>query len=385
MHILIIPSWYPNHINPINGIFFQEQARILKHQGHKVGIIAPTLWSTPVRLHKKNRLPLGLHYETEHGIPTFREYGNVWIHSQSQNTSRRWISAGQFLFEKYISEFGKPDIIQAHCAIHAGILADRLNKQYQIPYLITEHSSIFYRRKLSAWEFNLVSSAYMNAAARIAVSPTQGSFLENMFSDCFKPWSWIPNPLSDEFCNCPLASSKEKPFVFINFATLRPNKRQQDLLTAFAKAFKGNLDVHLKIGGAGQERKKLEKLSHRLGLNSQVTFLGQLNRQAVLDALCHANAFVLSSEIETFGIVVIEALACGLPVISTRCGGPECIINESNGILVEPRNTEQMAQAMKYMMVHYSDYHTHSIQKACLNNFAPAKIMSMYSDILKTI
>ena len=79
----------------------------------------------------------------------------------------------------------------------------------------------------------------------------------------------------------------------------------------------------------------LEALVQEKALTEQVTFLGSLTREQVRQEVSEADAFVLSSEYETFGVVVIEALALGKPVIATRCGGPESIVVPSVGYLVE--------------------------------------------------
>ena len=87
-------------------------------------------------------------------------------------------------------------------------------------------------------------------------------------------------------------------------------------------------------------------MARRLGVGSRVRFLGQLSRVEVRDAMWRANAFVLASRLETFGVVLIEALATGLPVISTGCGGPEDIIVPEVGVLLAPGDEQGLADAM---------------------------------------
>ena len=98
-------------------------------------------------------------------------------------------------------------------------------------------------------------------------------------------------------------------------------KGQADLLRAFAERFAGDPSVRLGIGGDGPERGRLHELAGSLAIAEQVDWLGALDRDGVRQAMCEADAFVLPSRLETFGVVVIEALACGLPVVATRSGG----------------------------------------------------------------
>ena len=85
------------------------------------------------------------------------------------------------------------------------------------------------------------------------------------------------------------------------------------------------------------------------GVRSQVTFLGAIPRDAVREAMWAADCFVLPSHAENFGVVLIEALATGLPVISTRCGGPEDIVNDDVGILLRPGDERGLADALAAM------------------------------------
>jgi len=110
---------------------------------------------------------------------------------------------------------------------------------------------------------------------------------------------------------------------------------------------KGLSSFELVIGGDGPDRQKLEQLAQTLGVSGICHFLGGLNREQVRERMQKCDVFVLSSLHETFGVVVGEAMACGKPVISTRCGGPEFFVNEQNGVLVDVANPQALAGAME--------------------------------------
>ena len=80
---------------------------------------------------------------------------------------------------------------------------------------------------------------------------------------------------------------------------------------------------------------------------------------------------MLSSDIETFGVVCIEAMALGVPVIATSCGGPEEFINDGNGILVNSNDVKELADAMIRMHDHRNDFDRKSIANECKIKFAP--------------
>ena len=117
------------------------------------------------------------------------------------------------------------------------------------------------------------------------------------------------------------------------------------LLRAFALVLKQR-DSRLWIVGQGTERKRLEEMTEQLGISESVKFLGfQTNPYPYMAA---ADVFVLSSLHEGFGNVLVEAMACGVPVVSTDCphGPNEIVTHQENGLLVPPANESQLAQAI---------------------------------------
>ncbi|MCK9484995.1 MAG: glycosyltransferase, partial [Candidatus Marinimicrobia bacterium] len=95
-------------------------------------------------------------------------------------------------------------------------------------------------------------------------------------------------------------------------------------------------EAELHIAGDGPQKKYLADLVSELDLESGVVFHGMLQRQDVFKLMRSCDLFALSSDFETFGVVLIEAMSCGLPIVATRCGGPESIITEDwLGILTE--------------------------------------------------
>jgi len=150
-------------------------------------------------------------------------------------------------------------------------------------------------------------------------------------------------------------------------------------------AFKGSKKVRLEIGGDGPYLKPLKELVRQEELEEQVLFLGRLGREQVLHKLLQADALVLSSHYETFGIVLIEALACGKPVVATRCGGPECIVDQTNGLLVETNNIQDLSLAMLDIQKNIATYDRISIRNSCIEKFGQATVISQIKKVYSTV
>ncbi|HHM4989433.1 TPA: glycosyltransferase, partial [Pseudomonas aeruginosa] len=335
MHILIIPSWYPAYPGDINGSFFKEQAEALSKHGCKVGVIYPQL--RPLRNWRGVlKGESGLYHEVENGIPTYRWHGVNWFPRIAKLNGWLWELHGEKLYEKYVDDHGKPDIIHAHSLLYAGHLASKISEKSGIPFVVTEHSTAYARGILNKSQVKLSQSVAQKAFKRIAVSNEFKDFLTKLFTFKSNKWIYIPNIVSQVFFDREINSSKEEDgvFTFLNIAMLDFKKDQATLLRAFSKALANNDRLRLRIGGYGPCREELESLSEELGISDSVAFLGKLSRSQVIDEIQASDAFVLSSVYETFGVVVVEAMALGKPVISTSCGGPESIVSKETGILV---------------------------------------------------
>ncbi len=228
----------------------------------------------------------------------------------------------------------------------------------------------------------------MHASCRIAVSKPFGTLLQDYFGIKAGQWETVPNIVSNHFADYPISRSRrtKNSFIFLCVALLSPKKAIDNLLVAFALSFKGNLQVIMRIGGDGSERQKLEKLAQSLGIKRQVYFLGALTREQVAREMAKTDVFVLPSHYETFGVVVIEALALGKPVLATRCGGPESILRSQDGELVPVNAPQALAAAMQKMYREINKYNSQEIRKTCLVRFGEtsvvARLMAEYERII---
>ena len=154
------------------------------------------------------------------------------------------------------------------------------------------------------------------------------------------------------------------------------------------KAFKIFKDkpIRLLIIGEGEQRAFLNTLIADLGLEKQVVLLGLKSRQEISAYLNRSDVFVLASRGETFGVVYIEALLAGLPVIATKCGGPEDFVNDTNGLLMECEDVKGLEKALLSMYEKMDDYDGNKISSDCLQRFSPHAVafalMAVYRQIL---
>lgn len=384
MHVLIIPSWYPSGPGDVNGIFFQQQAQALQHSGVRTGVIAPVFRSLRGEPESVFTGGYGVRSFTDHNIPTYL-YKSMYFFPRTALDRSRWLKAGQKLFSRYVREHGRPDIIHAHAVNYGGILAHEIHSGTGIPYVLTEHSSTYARKLIRDWQRPAMLRAAQQCACRIAVSQDFCRLLEREYNGL--GWHYIPNILPAKFAES--AATEKTPdngFTFCSVAHLNYNKGYDILLPAFAEALKKHPQLKLKIGGTGLADAQLHALARTLGIQDSVTFLGKLQNGQVLALMRQSDAFVLASRHETFGVVFIEALSQGLPVVATRCGGPNSIVTPENGLLVPTENIGELAAALISIYENHRSYNPAVLRENCLNEYGEhsvvAQIKAQYRKVL---
>jgi len=151
------------------------------------------------------------------------------------------------------------------------------------------------------------------------------------------------NSAEKETINVPQVQKDEKIILFVG--RLNQIKGIKYLIRAMG-IIRGIMPkTRLLIVGYGEEKENLEKLVKELNLENCTTFTGKIPNEEISKYMMASDIFVLPSLSESFGIVNLEAMACGLPIVATRVGGiPEIVEDEENGFLVEPKNPEQIAE-----------------------------------------
>ena len=156
------------------------------------------------------------------------------------------------------------------------------------------------------------------------------------------------------------------------------------LIEAFSLAFK-NKNAILRIGGDGSLRIKLQGMIKELGIENQIFLLGALSRERVSEEMKNCKCFVLASEHETFGVVYIEALACGKPVIGTYNGGADEIIKDYNGIIIEKRNVEKLRDALIKMKNEYKTYDENEISEKTILSYSEKILVEKLKGVYKEV
>ncbi|NJD77605.1 MAG: glycosyltransferase family 4 protein [Candidatus Methanoperedens sp.] len=377
MNILFITPWYPNERNPISGIYVKELARAISKNCNVVvlhGYYDASIHACIIS------------DKTEDGIRVVRvQYPKSYVPVLSYLLYLFTIFG---LSRKILVDF-KPDVIHAHVYL-SGIIAIFLGKSYRIPVIVTEHAEIIdrfkggYLRKLTnSIKLFLAKFVFNNADILVLVSRSLQEYIEKL--GVKNNYKIVPNAVNTEifYPNKINKNKTNKKLLFVGGLT--PIKGVPYLLEAVGFIRNKRDDFILDIIGEGIFRKDYEKLAYDIGISDVVLFHGLKDKQGTAEFMRACDFFILPSLYETFGVVLIEALACGKPVISTLNGGQKEFINDENGILISPKDPVALGKAIEYMLDHFQDYNAESISSYTKEKFSYDAVGKTMEDIYSGI
>lgn len=383
--LLFVPAWYPSDDDPVSGVFIQEQAHALSEE-YDVAVLIPGMaaWRNVARSGTPDRSS----QNTSAQVPVYREFALPLVpHGSEAIDYQTFARAAEKGFQRLLKEFGRPDLIHTHVVLPAGWSALKLGRRHSIPVVLTEHSSPFSMHLDTPFKRQLVKETLNGVDQVVAISPA----LEKQLL-AFEPQlkiKVIGELVSTDFFVPATNGHKpdlKTPMKFFVVARLAEQKGLTHLIRAVhLLQLRETRPFELWLGGDGPDRAELEQLARELGVAERCHFLGQLSRHEVKEWLQKSDVFVLSSLHETFGVVVGEAMACGKPVIVTRCGGPEFIVTDETGTLVDVADSEALAGAMSDFISRRIGFDTSNVRASVVNRFGPEAFLRNISKVYEEL
>jgi teichuronic acid biosynthesis glycosyltransferase TuaC len=283
------------------------------------------------------------------------------------------------------------DLIHAHFTYPDGVVAAHLGRRYGVPVVITEHVP------WEAWRshprvLRRAGWAAQRSACHISVSESVRRSVANYTGEQDR-LVVVPNSVDGSVFTSLTDGRERIPNQILFAGAVRPVKGVDLLLRSLRLLVERRRDVNLVVageafyGGYRKEEVRLRQMVKDLGLEERVKFVGKQAPPALARYMRESAMLVLPSRLESFGMVLVEALACGTPVVSTRCGGPQDIVNDEVGILVPPDDPTALADAMENVLDHPQSYDPDRLRAYALRNFGldavGARLERVYENALR--
>ncbi|MDQ5823011.1 MAG: glycosyltransferase [Chloroflexota bacterium] len=380
LRVLIIPSWYPTERYPVGGVFIQEQARALSR---RMGVEVVVLFVDRVSVGAWLRGPKLLDRSKEEGVPVYRllmpSVRGVWPFMQSI-----WAALAYAGLRR---QKVQPEIVHAHVSVPAGLSGALIKLLWRVPLVITEHIGPFSqlmrnRRSAFATRFSL-----SRADRVVAVSAALRDQITS-YPQLRRPIEVVPNVVNVGAFPVKTETRRTcEPARLLFVGEMNTSIKGVDyLIGAVSILRKRGVEVTLDLVGDGRNRREYETQARRLRVADLCRFHGMLRHEEVVEMMHGYDVLVVSSLAETFGVVVVEAVASGVPVVATRCGGPEEIVTPGLGVLVAKANSSALADGIIDVLSRPGDFSPGQLRRVAEERFGhetiSARLVELYREVL---
>ncbi|KUG08199.1 hypothetical protein ASU33_08400 [Solirubrum puertoriconensis] len=384
----MLPKWYPNRYDDQDGDFVARHVAAIAPHANAVVLFAGVARSPLPSL-------IECAPEWEAAVPTVRYYYRAapigWPLLDKPLKLLLYFVCLWRGYQQAVRYWGaKPHLVHVHVLLRTGVFAWLLRARQGIPYLVTEHWTLYLpprsasigplRRWLTrfvvqrAAALHTVSEGLRNAMRHLGFSNPHSAVIANVVdTDLFRPSStkpaWAPLLVVSAFHDAV--------------------KNLSGILRVVA-ALQGELpNLRLRIAGYGPDAQPLETMAADLGLlaSGAVQFLGKLPHPAVAHEMQQAAALLSFSRAETFGCVLLEARACGCPVVATRVGGvPELFQPEGRfGLLIEPDDEAALAASIRAVYYQHLQLDAEVLRADAVERCSPAKVGRQFAALYQSI
>jgi teichuronic acid biosynthesis glycosyltransferase TuaC len=266
------------------------------------------------------------------------------------------------------------DLIHAHFTYPDGVVAARLGKRYGVPVVITEQNPWGPWMNRYADVCRKAIWAAQNCACHIAISHSVRRTIEQ-FAGKTDNLVVIPDGVEGSEFTLPSSGARRIPGQILFVGAIRPVKGVDILLNAVRLLVDRGVPVNLVLVGEAffgpyrREEERLRRMTVEMGLQNNVRFAGKQPLNELVRYMQESSALVLPSRAESLGMVLVESLACGTPVVATRCGGPEDIVDDRVGILVPTEDPAALAQGIEDVLSNSSRYDAAALRAHALERF----------------
>lgn len=272
-------------------------------------------------------------------------------------------------------------------AIPAGLGALFLKRRYGIPYVLNEGWTGYMEEDGSykGWVIKWLTRRIVANASKIL--PVSQDLMRCMLGHGLAgAYTVVPNVIRTSVF-LPKKAEQNEQIRFIHVSTFDPRQKNvQGILNAFRKALVKKPGMELLLVGSQELPEDLKKQIDLSHLQNQIQFLGSKSSEALCELFQKSTALIMFSHYESFGVVIGEALSCGLPVICSKAGGLSSLLSDQEAILVQTNNEEELCRAILHMAETYKQYDAESLRNFAESRFSESKVgdqlMDVYQDVL---
>lgn len=385
MKVLWLCSWYPNKLKPYDGDFIQRHARAvsLLHNIHAIHIVKNEDRIITKRLFEETTITGNL-TETIIYYRSLKTGIRIFDQLLSANRYNQLLKKAS---KKYLFANRDCRIVHVHVAMKAGYVALWLKRKYSIPYIVSEHWTGFLsnakpnvRDRSMQWK-RVMRKVLANAEKITCVSKVLANAITEQVRDL--KIDIIPNVV-DTNIFYPVVKTSAEITTFIHISTMTYQKNIETMMEAVRILKK--TDHHFILNLFVPEVDRIKTLVKRYELEDVIIVHGEIIQLKLVKYIQQSDALVLYSRYETFGCVVIEANACGVPaILSDLQVFQEYCVDGFNALIVPGNDATELSKAMRKMIEHGSNFDAATIARYTAEKFSYPVIANKFDEIYQSI
>lgn len=344
-NVLVLTRWHPDAFNPVKCVFVKNILTAqAEHTDCNYTLLSPTPYFPTSLSRIFNKYPQSPYVRNMQGYKIFCPCYFKLPHPLLQSLEcRRYLDATLRCIKKETLRF---DIIHSHGFYPDAYVAVKVGALLNIPVVVHAHDSYF--PALRKKHISAIDEIMIKAGRIIAVSNFQKYTIESVYPQHQAKISVVNNGVDLTQFRYRKKETSGDLLRLVFVGPLIEGKRVINLLNAFATISGRFPTSSLDIYGDGERRAECESTIIKLRLEKRVKICGIIENSCLPEIFPRYDLLIFPSMYETFGIVPLEALACGVPVVASRVGAvPEMVSSQDYGVLVEPDNTQELAAAIE--------------------------------------
>jgi glycosyltransferase involved in cell wall biosynthesis len=372
VRVLITPEWYPDAARPYFGVFCREQARAAA-RAHDVVVLT---WKYDSTL----RLPFRIERFVDEGVRTFRVR---FRGTRVPKTPGAFKLAGIAAVLLELRRQGwKPDVVHAHEYV-AGRVALLIGRVLRRSVVVSEHYSGFVEDNLNEHQKAMARDVFARADIVCPVSQDLERRLRVLTPE--GRFETVANVIDESVFHPPAGPKHRRDDVsLVTVGQLIERKGHAQLVEALS-VLESCPSATLTVVGEGPCGNELRSLTASLDLETRVRFLGGQPKHRIADILRGSDVFVLPSLSENLPCALLEALACGLPVVASRVGGVPEIIDDGLGVTVEPGSTHALAAGIDTVVSRLDRYDQTHIAATARSKYGYHAVAEQWSGVYSAV
>jgi len=377
MKVFVIPTWHPTPSQPLWANWILPHIALLRESGMEAYVLQLGLDDEPV--------PVG----TDPWRQPIRELGDYHLYVPVPRATkchqqirffygwflRKYVERLREVYRQAVDLWGKPDVLHAHCCLPAGYMASFLGREFGLPVIVQEHYTGFESDARFWWRKGcFVREMGRHIQGFYAVSPGYAQRIER--SRLLAVTGVLPNPIDTDLFS-PEPYLKAQNYYQVVTAGNMDHRKGTDLIFQALYQIMPDLNWRLTLFGDVLNKSRYAQWLNNPEFSRRLSLPGKVPQEELRKAYSQSDLYVVSSRIETANVSMLQAMACGVPVVTTSCGAPETLIDESVGISVKPNDSQALAEGILQVARNAEFYDRKVLRKFVVKHYSKPIVAKM--------